>query len=73
MVPHLFQDTSIASLKVMTAPARTAARLAAIEARAGSLPAIRQLARQLLVEQQARIATLHTPRHVWSKPHASRQ
>jgi uncharacterized protein (DUF305 family) len=50
----------LAFVKVMTARDRAGARLANTEARMGSAPAIRQLARQLLAEQQARTATLQT-------------
>jgi uncharacterized protein (DUF305 family) len=58
--------------EAMTARDRTWSKLAATEAREGSVPAIRQLAQQLLAEQQARIATLRSWRRAWSKAHASR-
>ena len=61
----------LAFVKVMTARDRAGGKLAATEARAGSVPAIRQLAQQLLAEQQARTATLRTWQRAWSKPHPS--
>ena len=62
----------LAFVKVMTARDRSGTKLAATEARTGSVPAIRQLARQLLAEQQARTATLQSWRRAWSEAHASR-
>jgi uncharacterized protein (DUF305 family) len=62
----------LAFVKVMTTRDRAGGRLAATEARDGGVPAIRQLAQQLLVEQQDRIATLRSWRRAWSKSHASR-
>jgi uncharacterized protein (DUF305 family) len=62
----------LAFVKVMTARDRAGSRLAAIEARDGGVPAIRQLAQQLLVAQQDRIATLRTWRRAWSKSRGSR-
>jgi uncharacterized protein (DUF305 family) len=59
----------LAFVKVITARDRVGGRLAATEVREGSLPAIRQLAQQLLAEQQARTATLQTWRQAWSYPH----
>jgi hypothetical protein len=59
----------LAFVKVMTARDRAGTKLAATEAREGSVPAIRQLAQQLLAEEQARTATLQTWRRAWSKPH----
>lgn len=62
----------LAFVKVMTSRDRPATKLAATEARGGSVSAIRQLAHQLLAEQQARAATLPSWRRAWSKSHASR-
>jgi uncharacterized protein (DUF305 family) len=62
----------LAFVKVMTARDRAGGKLAATEAREGSVPAIRQLAHQLLAEQQARAATLQSWRRAWSKAQASR-
>jgi uncharacterized protein (DUF305 family) len=62
----------VAFADAMTARDRAGGKLAATEARGGSVPAIRQLAQQLLAEQQARIATLRSWRHAGSKSHASR-
>ncbi|MDF2744517.1 MAG: hypothetical protein K0S88_5894 [Actinomycetia bacterium] len=50
----------LAFVKVITARDRAGTKLAATEARGGSVPAIRQLAQQLLAEQQARIAMLRS-------------
>jgi uncharacterized protein (DUF305 family) len=47
-------------VQVMTARARTGSRLAAAETRDGSLPEVRQLARQLLAQQQAQARQLRT-------------
>jgi uncharacterized protein (DUF305 family) len=63
----------LAFVEVMTARDRTGTKLAATEAREGSVPSIRQLAHQLLAEQQARTATLQSWRRAWSKLHASRR
>ena len=62
----------LAFVKVMTARDRAGGKLAATEARGGSVPAIRQLAQQLLADQQARTATLQSWRRTLSKPHSSR-
>lgn len=62
----------LAFADAMTARDRAGGKLAATEAREGSAPAIRQLAQQLLAEQQARIATLRSWRRAGSKSHASR-
>jgi uncharacterized protein (DUF305 family) len=50
----------LAFVKVMTARHRAGGRLAAAEARQGSVPELRQLARELLVEQETQIGTLRT-------------
>jgi uncharacterized protein (DUF305 family) len=62
----------LAFAKVMTARDRAGTKLAATEARGGSVPAIRQLAHQLLAEEQARTAALQSWRRAWSKSNASR-
>lgn len=62
----------LAFAEAMTARDRAGGKLAATEARGGSVPAIRQLAQQLLAEQQARIATLRSWRRAWSKAPTSR-
>jgi uncharacterized protein (DUF305 family) len=54
-------------VKVMTARHRAGGKLAATEERDGNLPEIRHLARQLLAEQQAQIATMRSRRRSWSK------
>jgi uncharacterized protein (DUF305 family) len=59
----------LAFAAAMTARDRTGSKLAATEAREGSVPAIRQLAQQLLAEQQARTATLRSWRRAGSKFH----
>jgi uncharacterized protein (DUF305 family) len=56
----------------MTARDRAGTKLAATEAQAGSVPAIRQFAHQLLAEDQASTATLQTWQRAWAKSHASR-
>jgi len=50
----------LAFVKVMTARYRAGGKLAAIEARDGRVPDIRQFARQLLAEQQAQLGELQT-------------
>jgi uncharacterized protein (DUF305 family) len=62
----------LAFVKVMTARDHAGTKLAATEAQDGGVPAIRQLAHQLLAEEQARTATLQSWRRTWSKSHASR-
>jgi uncharacterized protein (DUF305 family) len=54
-------------LEVMTARLRAASRLAAAELREGNLPEVRQLARQLLAEQQAQVRQLQAWKTAWSK------
>jgi uncharacterized protein (DUF305 family) len=61
-----------AFVKVMTARDRAGTKLATSEAREGSVPTVRQLAHQLLAEQQARTATLQSWQHAWAKSHANR-
>jgi uncharacterized protein (DUF305 family) len=58
---------NLAFVTVMTARHRAGGRLAATEARQGSVPEIRQLAQRLLAEQQAQIAELRTWRQAWSR------
>jgi uncharacterized protein (DUF305 family) len=60
----------LAFLTVMTARHRAGSKLAATELRDGSLPEIRQLAQQLLAEQQAQIATMTAWKRAWSKTKA---
>ena len=60
----------LAFVKVTTTRGRAGDKLAATEARDGSVPAIRQLAQQLLVEQQDRLATLRSWRRARSKSSA---
>ena len=55
---------------VMTARHRAGSKLAATELRDGSLPEVRQLAQQLLAEQQAQIATMTAWKRAWSKTKA---
>jgi uncharacterized protein (DUF305 family) len=59
----------LAFVKVMTARHRAGGKLAATEARDGSLPGVRQLARQLLAEQHTQIRQMQTWRRAWSKTH----
>jgi uncharacterized protein (DUF305 family) len=60
----------LAFLTVMTARHRAGSKLAAAEAREGSLPEVRQLAQQLLAQQQAQIGTMTAWKRAWSKPNA---
>jgi uncharacterized protein (DUF305 family) len=50
----------LAFVNVMTARDRAGTKLSATETQAGSVPAIRQLAHQLLADEQARTATLES-------------
>jgi len=54
-------------LKVITARHQAGINLAATEARAGSLPEVRQLAEQLLTEQQTQVKQMAAWRRAWSK------
>ena len=56
----------LAFLKVMTARHRAGSKLAATEARQGSVPELRQLAQQLLAQQQAQTATMTSWTRAWS-------
>lgn len=62
----------LAFARVMTARHRTGGKLAAIEGRGGSVPEIRQRARQLLAEQRAQGDKLQAWLRAWSKAPASR-
>jgi uncharacterized protein (DUF305 family) len=57
----------LAFLKVMTARARAGINLAKLEASRGTLPEIRQLARQMVIEQQAQVRQMETWKAAWSK------
>jgi uncharacterized protein (DUF305 family) len=61
----------LAFVQVMTARSRAGNELATTEAHDGSLPEVRQLAQQLLAEQQTQIATMTTWKRAWSKAHPS--
>ena len=61
----------LALVQVMTARFRTTSELAATEARNGSLPGVRQLAHQMVVEHHAQIAKLTAWKRAWSKAHTS--
>ena len=58
-------------VQVMTARFRTTSELAATEARDGSLPEVRQLAHQMVVEHHAQIAKMTAWKRAWSKAHPS--
>jgi uncharacterized protein (DUF305 family) len=58
----------LAFLNVMTARHRAASKLAATEARAGSVPQVRELAQQLLAEYQDQIDKMTRWTRAWSKP-----
>jgi uncharacterized protein (DUF305 family) len=60
-------------LKVMTARHRAGSKLAATEAREGSVPELRQLAQQLLADQQDQIAEMTRWTRAWSKASAGHQ
>jgi uncharacterized protein (DUF305 family) len=57
----------LAFLKVMTARHRAGSKLAAAEAREGSVPELRQLAQQLLADQQDQIAKMTRWTRAWSR------
>jgi uncharacterized protein (DUF305 family) len=57
----------LAFLKVMTARHRAASKLAATEARQGTVPEVRELAQQLLIEQQAQIHQMTSWTRAWFK------
>jgi uncharacterized protein (DUF305 family) len=58
----------LAFLKVMTARHRAVSKLAATEAREGSVPDVRELAQQQLAEQQDQIAKMTSWTRAWSRP-----
>jgi uncharacterized protein (DUF305 family) len=57
----------LAFVRVMTARHRAGGELTATEARAGGLPEVRELARQLLAEQRAQLAELRAWRRACSR------
>jgi uncharacterized protein (DUF305 family) len=57
----------LAFLKVMTARQRAGSKLAATEARDGSLPDVRQLARQMMAERRAQVRQMDTWKKLWSQ------
>ncbi len=57
-------------LTVMTARHRAGSKLAATEVREGSVPEVRQLARQLFADQQAQLAKMTAWKRAWAKPNA---
>ena len=60
---------NLAFVQVMTARSRTTSKLAGTEARDGSLPDIRQFARQLLASQQVQVRQLKSWRQArWIRP-----
>jgi uncharacterized protein (DUF305 family) len=61
----------LAFLQVMTARDLAGIKLAMIETSQGNLPEVRQLARQLLVEQQARVRQMDDWTKAWSKSSAA--
>lgn len=58
-------------LRVMTARHRVGGKLAATEVREGSLPEVRELAQQLLAEQQDQIGKMQAWRRAWAKADAN--
>jgi uncharacterized protein (DUF305 family) len=62
----------LAFVKVVATRHRIGGKLAATEAQKGRVPEIRQLARQLLAEQQAQIREMQTWQRAWSKAQANR-
>jgi uncharacterized protein (DUF305 family) len=57
----------LAFLQVITARDRAGIRMTRIEIADGALPEVRQMARQMLVEQQARVRQLDAWAKAWSK------
>ena len=57
-------------LQVMTARDRAGIKLAMLERGQGNLPEVRQLAGQMLIEQQARVRQMDAWTKAWSKPTA---
>lgn len=58
-------------LTVMTARHRAGGKLAATEVREGSMPEVRELAQQLLAEQQDQIGKMQAWRRAWAKADAN--
>jgi uncharacterized protein (DUF305 family) len=56
-----------AFVEVMTARHRAGGRLAGAEARDGGVPEVRQLAQQILAQQEAQIITMTSWMRAWSK------
>jgi uncharacterized protein (DUF305 family) len=57
----------LAFLKVMTARTRAGIKLATVEARSGAVPEVRQLAQQMVIEQQAQVHQMDAWKDTWSK------
>jgi uncharacterized protein (DUF305 family) len=64
---RVLNSYDLAFLKVMTARHRAGSKLAATEAREGSVPEVRELAQQLLAQQQAQIRKMAAWKRAWSK------
>jgi uncharacterized protein (DUF305 family) len=62
----------LAFLKMMTARQRTGSKLAATEARDGSLSEVRQLARQMMAERRAQVRQMDAWKKLWSPAGSSR-
>jgi uncharacterized protein (DUF305 family) len=60
----------LAFLKVMTARHHAGSKLAITEAREGSVPEVRQLAQQLLIQQRGQLTTMTTLARAWAKADA---
>jgi uncharacterized protein (DUF305 family) len=61
----------LALLRVLTARHRAGSKLAAAEFTKGTLPEVRQLAQQLLIQQRGQIATMTTWARTWAKADAN--
>jgi uncharacterized protein (DUF305 family) len=61
----------LALLKVLTARYRAGSRLAATEINKGTVPEVRQLAKQMLDQQRGQITTMTAWVHTWSKAEAN--
>lgn len=61
----------LAFLKVMAARHRAGSKLAITELREGSLPEVRQLAQQLLVQQRGQLATMTAWARIWAEADAN--
>jgi uncharacterized protein (DUF305 family) len=64
-------DLDLAFAELMAARSRAGIQLTTTEAQDGSLPEVRQLARQMLAEQQTQARQMKAWRHVWTKAHAN--